>query len=121
MAAPGVLGIDSTRTIWHCDPNMIVCRDGHPLLLYKSGYRGDDRGLVGHAFRRCMTCRPTTPFFALFIVHPSPLVVCYLLSEDSYEEWRTRGGDETPATQELLYLLRDPDGRSYNPNWRPPQ
>lgn len=105
--------------IWVCDPSTVTCVNDHPLLFHKSDYRGTLK-LLGHAFLKCETCHPVSRFFALFIKHPSPIVVCYLLARESYDEWEPETAED-PPTQELLYHLRDPQGRSYNPTWRPPR
>lgn len=109
------------RNIWHCDPNAIVCERGdHLLAHYEQGYRADMRRMSGHAFLQCLNCKPHQYFFALFAQFPSPMVTCYELSKESYDEW-DRTPEETPPTPELLYRLRDPEGRSYNPFFTPPR
>ena len=110
----------SAAGIWHCDTNYIVCPGDHLLALYKAGYRADLRRVSGHAFMECRECNPISYFFALFAQQPSPMVICYLLSKDAYDEW-SQSPEPTPPTPELLYRLRDPEGRSYNPMWRPPR
>jgi hypothetical protein len=105
--------------IWHCDPNAIICRDDHLLTLYKTGYRADFRRMNGHAFVECQLCTPRSYFLALFTTQPSPMVTCDAIDHASYIEW-DRSGDATPPSPELLYRLRDPQGRSYNPHYRPP-
>ncbi len=109
---------------WHCDPNAIVCEHEHLLAFYKAGYRADLRRLVGHAFLECRDCKEqfgrSTYFLALFVRDPSPLVLCYPLSKESFDEW-DKTNEPTPPSGELLYRLRDPQGRSHNPYWRPPR
>lgn len=107
-------------SIWHCDPNAIVCPNDHLLAFYRTGYRGDLRRVAGHAFFECRECEPFTRFLILFIKDPSPMAVCYLLSKESFDEWNT-SSEQTPPTPELLYRLTDPEGKSYNPHWRPPR
>lgn len=105
--------------IWHCDPNAIICQHGdHLLAFYDSGYRADLTRMNGHLFAKCVQCEPPCYFLGVFATLPSPMVTCYRLSEASYREW-DRSNDPTPPTSELLYRLRDPHGRSYNPNFRP--
>jgi hypothetical protein len=74
--------------------------------------------MSGHAFLACLDCKPHTYFFAHFITEPDPMVVCYAISKASFDEWEL-GNEVAPPTPELLHRLRDPDGLSYNPNWRP--
>ncbi|MDB4876443.1 MAG: hypothetical protein JWM41_2889 [Gemmatimonadetes bacterium] len=105
-------------THWHCDPQGIVCQHDHLLAFYEAGYRADLRDMIGHAFLQCRKCDPPTQFLAVFCRDPSPLVLCYALSKDSFVEWDKRPG-RTPPTGELLYRLRDPQGRSHNSGWRP--
>jgi len=117
---PGTERLQVGTAIWHCDPNAIVCRNGdHLMAFYEHGYRADLRRMSGHAFLQCLRCDPHEYFFALFSSHPSPMVTCYALSKDSYDEW-DRSPEPTPPTPELLYRLKDPEGRSYNPYYRPP-
>lgn len=106
------------RPVWHCEPQAITCVNEHLLAFYEAGYRADFRNMSGHAFLQCQKCSPATFFLALFMRDPSPLVICYGLSKESYTEWDRRT-EPTPGTGELLYLLRDPEGRSHNPLWRP--
>lgn len=103
---------------WHCDPNFIVCRDDHLFTLYKAGYRADLRRLSGHSFFECRECSPSSYFLAVFMSHPSPIVLCYSIDKASFLEW-DKTNEMTPPTPELLYRLRDPAGRSHNPYWRP--
>lgn len=76
--------------------------------------------MTGHAFLECQTCAPSTYFLALFVREPSPLVLCYAISQATYEEW-TRSDEATPPTGELLHRLRDPQGRSHHPDYHPPR
>lgn len=108
---------------WHCDPNAIVCEHGnHLLAYYKAGYRADMRRLTGHAFFECRDCKEesghSSYFLAVFIRDPSPLVLCYALDKPSFDEW-DKSNEPTPPTAELLHRVRDPQGRSHNPYWRP--
>lgn len=105
---------------WHCDPNAIICQNDHLMTLYKTGYRADLRRLAGHAFFQCRECDPNSYFLAIFCREPSPLVLCYALSKESFTEW-DKSSEQTPPSGELLYRLRDPDGRSHNPYWRAPR
>lgn len=106
-------------SIWHCDPNAIICVNDHLLAFYESGYRGDLRRMSGHAFFECRNCEPSTHFFALFTKEPSPMVTCYQLSRQSFNEW-DKNPHQTPPTPELLHRLKDPEGRSFNPYYHPP-
>jgi len=113
--------IHVATVIWHCDPNAIVCQQGdHLMAFYETGYRADWRRISGHAFFQCRKCTPPQYFFACFTQYPHPMVTCYALSRESYEEW-DKSDEPTPPTPELLYRLRDPDGKSYNPWWHPPR
>jgi hypothetical protein len=111
--------------VWVCDPNFITCNphgEGreHLLAFYEAGYRADLRRLNGHAFLECRQCKPPSFMFAVFTAVPSPMVTLYAIDQASYDEW-IRTGEGTPSTPEMLYRLRDPQGRSYNPYWRPPR
>lgn len=109
------------RQPWVCEPNFIVCSDDHLLALYKAEYRGDFRRLSGHTFLECRDCKPSTYFLAVFAkIDGLATVTCYDLNQPSFIEW-DRGNDPTPSTPELLYRLRDREGRSHNPYWRPPR
>lgn len=105
---------------WHCHPQAIRCEVGHIMTFYKTGYRADLRDMLGHAFLQCQNCAPPTFFFASWVREPSPIVVCYALSKESYDEWLARPG-RTPETAELLHVLRDPEGRSHNSSWQAPR
>lgn len=83
------------------------------------GFRGNANGLTGPGVFECHNCEPSTYFFAHFVTEPNPTVQCYAISRESYKEWDLV--DAFPATQELMYLLRTPEGRSLNPRWRPPR
>lgn len=108
----------SQRQPWHCYSNFVVCPNDH-LLRYKStNYTADMRRVSGHAFLCCVLCQPHTYFFANYVTTPDPMAICYEISKASFDEW-DKGQDSTPTTPELLYRLRDPDGLSYNPKWRP--
>lgn len=104
-----------TRSFWHCEPNYVVCPNGHVLRFHASKYAGDFSNLAGHAFLSCKACEPATYFLAHFVAEPHPIVMCYALSAESYKEWQSR---KTPPTAELLYHLRDPMNRTCNPTWR---
>lgn len=109
-----------SKRLWHCDPNAIICELGdHLLAFYESGYRADMTRLSGHMFAKCAQCAPHCHMLLVFSPLPSPIVYCYRLSGESYTEW-DRSQEPTPPTSELLYRVRDPDGRSFNPYWRPP-
>lgn len=113
-AKPEPLG----RSIWHAYPNFVVCVNDHLLAFRKADYRADMRRMSGHAFLKCEQCAPATYFFAVFSTTPDLHVTCYAISKESYDEW-TRSEEPTPPTPEILYRLRDPEGRSLNPLWRP--
>lgn len=120
MTRPAAERVPLGQTPWHCDPNAIVCQSDHLLAFYKAGYRADLRRLGGHAFMQCRECEPATYFLALFVREPSPMVICYAISRESYDEW-DKTAESTPPTPELLYRLRDPAGRSHNPYYRGPR
>lgn len=106
---------------WVCDPNFILCREEHLLTLYKTGYRADLRRISGHAFFECRECAPPSYFLAsISKMDGLATVTCYAIDRPSWEEW-DKGSEPTPQTPELLYRLKDPDGRSHNPYWRPPR
>ncbi len=103
---------------WHCAPQVVTCHAGHVFVHGKAGFYADMRDMLGHMFLICQNCQPPSYYFALFMREPSPLVLCYALSKDSYYYWQERSG-RTPPTAELLYHLRDPNGRSHFPDWKP--
>jgi hypothetical protein len=109
---------------WTCYSNFITCRpdaggNEHLLKYGRSGFHADMRGLSGHAFFECKQCQPATFFFAVFHTAPDPYVVCYAIGEESFRLWDRDQSATTKTTPEMLHLLRDPEGRSINPNWRP--
>lgn len=109
---------------WVCYSNFLTCSpDGEEhLLRYKSaGFVGDVRGLEGHAFFSCTECRPATYFFAVFSKSPDPHATCYPISEIAFKQWSLDPTATTKTTPEMLWLLRDPAGRSLNPNWKGPR
>jgi hypothetical protein len=113
------------RSIWYCDPNFLTCcpdgTEGEHLLRYmKANYRVDMRRLSGHAFFECRQCQPATYFFAVFTRDPSPAVTCYAISKEDFDFWDRDPSATTLSTAEMLYRLKDPDSRSYNPYYRPP-
>lgn len=110
---------DLKPRIWVCDPRFIMCNDEHLYMFRDKGMDRDHRRLEGHEFFRCRECGPETFFFAVFSTSPDPHTVCYAISEESWKEWMNR--DDVFSTREMLYLLRDPDGKSLNPNYVPPQ
>lgn len=107
-------------SIWHTYPNFLVCQNEHLLKFYETGYRADMRRLSGHGFFECRQCQPSTYFLAVFSTSPDPHTTCYALSRESFEQW-DKNPEPTPPTPELLYLIRDPAGRSYNPYWNGPR
>lgn len=114
------------RDIWYCDPNFLTCcpnGDGkeHLLKFYETGYRVDLRRMSGHAFIECRQCQPSSYFFAVFTRDPAPTVTCYAISREDFAQWDKDPSATTLPTSEMLYRLRDPQGRSYNPHWRPPR
>lgn len=107
----------STRR-WECNPNHILCESGdHLLAYYESGYRRSSQGLSGHDWLQCRNCNPPCYFLAVCSTKPSPIVYCFAISRETYMEWESQ--NDTPPTDELLYHIRDPDGKSFNPYWRP--
>ncbi len=107
-------------TIWHCESNFLTCPNDHLLKFYETGYRADLRRVEGHAFFECKQCRPEPSyFFAVFVSRPSPMATCYEISKDSYVQWEKDAAATTLPTPEMLYQLRDPKGRSYNPHFKP--
>jgi len=106
--------------IWSCYPNYLVCQNDHLLKYYETGYQADLRRMSGHSFFECRQCQPSTYFFAVFSTSPDPHVTCYALSRESFEHWN-KTDEPTPPTPEMLYRIRDPQGRSYNPYWKGPR
>lgn len=114
------------RAAWTCYSNFVTCCPDeygkeHLLKLYESGYRGDMRRLSGHGFLECRQCQPSSYFLAVYSTTPTPIVTCYAICKEDYDTWVNDPSAETLPTPEMLYRLRDPDGRSYNPYWRPPK
>lgn len=112
------------KAIWVCESNYLTCNPHaeageHLLRFHQTGYRADLRRVSGHAFLECKQCDPASFFFAVFTTTPSPMVTCYAISKESYEEYEKDPSATTLSTPEMLYRLRDPDGRSYNPYYRP--
>lgn len=105
---------------WVCDPNYVVCAHCDSLWTHHiQGFRVGLNDIAGAVPFMCDNCKPPTYFMAVFAPLPSPMVTCYPLSRDSYLHWDKHPG-KFPPTAELLYYLRDPQGRSFNPYWRPP-
>lgn len=107
------------NVVWTCDPRAVFCVNEHLYTFREAGMDRDHRRLSGHEFFRCRECDKPTYFFAVFSTSPDPHVTCYLISEDCWKEWMN--SDESCSTQEMLYRIRDPFGRSYNPTFRPPR
>jgi hypothetical protein len=104
---------------WTCDPRFILCPDEHLYMFRKTGMVRDMRRMAGHDFFRCEDCKPASHFFVVFSTSPDPHATCYLISEACWRQWINDPNVETRSTQEMLYLIRDPKGRNYNPNYRP--
>lgn len=107
---------------WTCYSNFITCppdRGEHLLRVKKTDYELDLRRVAGHAFLVCHECNPPCFFFAVLTSTPDSYATCYLISKESYRQWARDPSNETKSTPEMLYLLRDPQGNSLNPNWRP--
>ncbi len=105
--------------IWNCDPRHLLCPADHLYQFRAHGMLRDQRRITGHDFFRCEQCKPPSHFFVIFSTTPDPHATAYLISEAC---WKTFVNEPEPlalSTLETLYLLRDPLGRSYNPNWRP--
>lgn len=99
--------------IWHCDANFITCRAGLHMLKYHSAdYVVDQRRVDGHIFYGCKKCEPTSFFFGVVTSRPSPMVTCYAITREQFDEWQ-RSELDPIATPEMLYRL------GYNPGWRP--
>lgn len=106
--------------IWTCASNVIMCPAGHVYWHKKEGgMQRDHRRLTGHDFFRCEKCKPASHFFVVFHTTPDPHATAYLISEECYREWAHDPNPQSLSTPEMLHLLRDPAGRSYNPTWRP--
>jgi hypothetical protein len=103
---------------WLCQSNFLTCRAGHLFRVKDSGFRTDMRAIAGPTFWSCHKCEPPTYFLALYVRHPDPYAVCYRLSELSYKDWVEQPLVDM-TTLELLHVLKDPDGNSLNPDWRP--
>lgn len=103
--------------IWMCDPRFLFCPDDHLYAFHQTGMHRDARRIEGHDFFRCDICKPASHFFVIFRKLPDPTATCYLISEACWKEWMA--SDEQFSSLEMLYLIRDPAGRSYNPSFRP--
>lgn len=103
--------------MWVCDPRFLLCPEEHLYTFHDKGMHRDMRRMEGHDFFRCEICKPASHFFVVFSKSPDPTAYCYLISEDCWREWMER--DDEYSTTEMLHLIRDPLGRSYNPNFRP--
>ncbi len=105
-----------SKRIWSCDPNAFVCEVGHPLLLYKAGFRVVYARVDADAFLECQECSPARYFYASIHHEPSPVALCYALSRESFHEWQK--AERLPPRPELLFRLADPDGRCFNPRFQ---
>lgn len=105
---------------WVCDVNAVVCRFCDTMMAYyKDGFRANAGQMSGPMPVACYNCKPHTYFMLLYQPLPSPIATCYPLSRESYVQWDS-AGSRYPPVPELLYHMRDPQGRSYNPYWQPP-
>jgi hypothetical protein len=104
---------------WDCNPIALLCRQDHLLRFYLTEWRFDLRRLSGHAFAACHECAPPS-YMMIVLAKVDGLAVAtvYPIGKESYDEWE-RGEEPSPPTSELLYRLKDPQGRSHNPYWRP--
>lgn len=106
---------------WVCDPRFITCPRDHLYSFKKQeGFSRDHRRLSGYEFFQCRQCAPATFWFAVFTTQPTPAAFCYEISESCWKEWMDDNAQLVLSTTEMLYLIRDPQGRSYNPTFRPP-
>lgn len=103
--------------IWSCHPRAIFC-PAHHLMRFGDVPR-DHRWLTGHDFLRCEKCRPASHYFVVFSTTPDLHATCYLISETCWREWVNAPDGAMLPTREMLYLIRDPVGRNYNPNFNP--
>lgn len=115
MSAPARV---TARSVWVCEANVLTCQHEHALVTHKSKFGLDQRRVDGHLFGYCQHCQPTTFFFGIVTSRPSPMVTCYAIDKAQYDRWQM-DTDDPRSSPEMLYLLRGPDGRSYNPSWRP--
>lgn len=113
--------IESTHvaenTTWTCHHRAIKCRAGHVYKLKQDGMQRNHMALSGHDFFRCDKCNPSCFWFAVFSTTPDRYATCYQVSEECWREWQT--DEPSLPTTEMLYVIRDPAGRSHNPNFRP--
>jgi hypothetical protein len=113
------MAADEARRPWDCDALAILCENDHLLAFYLADWRFDLRRVSGHAFAACHKCKPPTYMLVVFAkVDGLANVTVYPLHEQSYREW-SNGDEPTIGTSELLYRVKDPEGRSHNPDWRP--
>lgn len=98
--------------IWHCDANHITCRHGHLLKFHAADYVVDQRRVDGHTFFGCKACEPTSFFFGVVTSRPSPMVTCYAITREQFQEWQLSTADPLP-TPDMLHRL------GYNPQFRP--
>jgi hypothetical protein len=97
--------------IWHCDANYITCRSKHPLRYHEADYAVDQRRIDGHIFYGCKSCEPTSFFFGVVTSRPSPMVTCYAITREQFQEWQSSTADSLP-TPDMLFRL------GYNPSFR---
>lgn len=105
--------------IWSCHPRFILCPDDHLYTFRESGMHRDHRLISGHDFFRCDHCKPSSHFFVVFSTTPDLNATCYLISEECWREWYNAPDQALLPTREMLNLIRDPAGRSYNPTYTP--
>lgn len=99
--------------IWHCESNYPMCSHGHVYKFAKAGVAEDRRRLVGHVFVCCQQCKPSTFFFGIATDAPSPIVTCYRITKEQYDQW-VNSADERVTSTQMLHLL------GYHPHWREP-
>jgi hypothetical protein len=99
--------------IWHCEANYLTCSAGHLHQTGKAGFGEDVRRMVGHGFRVCQQCHPSTFFFFIATDLPTPMRTCYEISKAQYDQW-LNSVDERISSTQMLHLL------GYHPNYREP-
>jgi hypothetical protein len=107
--------------VWNRDPRFLTCPADHLYRFRDVGMQRDHRRLSGHDFFRCTECKPPSYFFVVFSTTPDPIATCYLINE---ETWKAFVNDPSPrplSTLEVLFLIKDPLGRSYHPSYQAPR
>lgn len=113
------MSLSGRPPIWTCHPNLLVCRAGHVQTFHKTGFHVDQSRVDGHLVIACDTCKPKTFAFAVIHSRPSPIVHCYDITREQYDQLRDTPDDRMDPpledgreTEDLLHRL------GYNPNYQ---